>query len=169
MIARDGWRPTHGASGGVSEERAYAGIRVRVLSASKASAYHPGVNEVAIAIRGRTEKNTALSPRFTEVLHLVFDDTSPYATYAEVGEDNPSTISDEQADSVAAFVLRHRGRSALLIHCTAGVSRSRSLAAAVCSSLHLPYEWTVVNDDVQRAVLAAMRRAVACSSREEGC
>lgn len=159
MIAQDGWRATHAASGGASEERAYAGIRVRVLSARKMSAYCPGANEVAIAIRGHSEKDTALSTRFADVLHLVFDDTS--ATYAESGQDNPSTISAEQADAVAAFVQRHRSRAALVIHCTAGVSRSRSLAAAVCSALRLPNEWTVVNDDVQRAVLAAIRRAVA--------
>jgi predicted protein tyrosine phosphatase len=163
MIAEDGWRPSHPASGGAADDRMYAGIRIRVLSASKASAYRPGGDEVAISIRGHAEKGTTLSPRFGEVLHLVFADTSPYATYAESGQDNPSTISHEQADAVGAFVLRHRARSALVIHCTAGVSRSRSLAAAVCSALALPYEWTVVNDDVHRAVLAAMGRALAAS------
>lgn len=160
MIAQDGWRSDHRASGGASDERAYAGTRVLVLSARKASASRPGANEVAIAIRGHTERDTPLSSRFVDVLRLTFDDTSRYATYADLGQDNPKTISDEQADAAVAFVLRHRGRSALLVHCTAGVSRSRSLAAAVCSALQLPYEWTVVNDDVQRAVLAAMRRAV---------
>lgn len=159
MLAQDGWRSAHPASGGASEERAYTGIRVRVLSAQKVLVYRPGANEVAIAIRGHSEKVTALSPRFVQVLPLVFDDTSPYATYANSGQDNPATISAEQADAVAAFVLRHRDRDALVIHCTAGVSRSRSLAAAVCSALRLPYEWTVVNDDVERTVLAAMRRA----------
>lgn len=166
MIPQDGWRHAHSASSGEAEERAYAGVRVKVLSASKASAYRPGGNEVAIAIRGHSEKDTTLSPKFAEVLRPVFDDMSPYATYAESGQDNPSTISGEQADAVAAFVLRHRERSALVIHCTAGVSRSRSLAATVCSALRLPYEWTAVNDDVQRAVLGAMRRALVVSDGE---
>lgn len=110
MIAQDGWRSAHPASGGASEERAYTGMRVRVLSAAKASAYRPGAKEVAIAIRGPIEKDTPLSPRFVDVPRLIFDDTSPYATYAASGQDNPSTISDAQADAVAAFVLRHRGR-----------------------------------------------------------
>ena len=98
-----------------------------------------------------------MSSRFDAVLRLVFDDTGAYAQYVDQGGDNPSTMSPEQALDVAAFVLEHERADALVIHCTAGVSRSRSLAAAVSDALSLPYQWTVVNDDVYRAAKQAFR------------
>jgi predicted protein tyrosine phosphatase len=155
MLATDGWRSTHPAAIGAANESDYSGLRMRVLSATKAAAYRPGPNEVAISIRGRSEVEPQLSSRFDHVLRLQFEDTGLYAEYATTGGDNPATISPEQAKEVAAFVLHHRRASSLLVQCAAGVSRSRSLAAAVCATLSLPYEWTVVNDDVYRAVMRA--------------
>ncbi|HYD54123.1 MAG TPA: hypothetical protein VEA99_15920 [Gemmatimonadaceae bacterium] len=90
------------------------------------------------------------------MLTLEFEDTGSYADYVEQGRDNPRGITQEQAAAVAAFVLRHRHRRAIVLHCAAGVSRSRSMAAAITEALKLPYEFTAVNDDVHRAVRRAL-------------
>ncbi len=158
MLAADGFDPKHPNAQGAASEREYPGLHVRVLSAPKVAAYRPLPGEVAISIRGRTERPTALSPRFAGVLSLVFEDTGAFAPYAVNGSGNPEAITAAQADAVAAFVHAHRAARGLVVHCTAGVSRSRSLAAAVCSALGLPYRWIVVNDDVYRAVLQAFAR-----------
>jgi hypothetical protein len=96
---------------------------VLVLSAAKASSYRPGAHEVAISIRGKSEAEAQLSPKFEDVLRLVFEDAGPFASYATTGENNPESISSEQAGEVADFVLQHRTSAALVVHCAAGVCR----------------------------------------------
>lgn len=82
----------------------------------------------------------------------MFEDVSIFADHSA----DDSSISEAQAASVATFVREHAGADTLLLHCAAGVSRSRSMAAAICDVLGLPYQWTVLNDDVYRRVRTAM-------------
>lgn len=158
MLRNDGFDSSHTDACGAESEAAYAGLKVRVMSAPKAAAYKPRSNEVAISIRGASERATSLSLRFLDVLELVFDDIGEFANYVRDGLDNPNSITSAQADAVATFAYTHRDAKVLVVHCTAGVSRSRSLAAAVCDGLHLPYRFSVVNDDVYRAVSQAFAR-----------
>jgi predicted protein tyrosine phosphatase len=158
MLRHDGFDPRHHNACGAGTEAEYRGIKVRVMSASKASRYTPGANEVAISIHSTAERPAALSRKFRDILSLVFDDTCEFADYTIHGHDNPTSITSELADAVAAFVNRYRDASALLINCAAGVSRSRSMLAAICNALELPYTWTVVNDDVYRQVTEAFNR-----------
>ena len=160
MMAADGFRPEHPTARGATSELEYSGLRLRVLRAKDMTSYQPKPREAVISIRGRTESALALSSRFDAILRLHFDDTGPFASYAVRGDDDPTTMSEAQAREVADFVLQHAGSSALVIQCTAGVSRSRSLAAAVSVALSLPYDFTVVNDDAYRALLAALRAAM---------
>ena len=159
MLRDDGFDRAHPSASGAKTEADYRGLRVRVMSASKAAAYKPGPHEVAISIRGNTERPTLLSSKFVDVLELVFDDTGAFASYAMHGLDNPNSITPDQADAVAAFVNRHRDASALLINCAASISRSRSMAAAICNELELPYIWAAVNDDVYGKVTEAFSRS----------
>jgi predicted protein tyrosine phosphatase len=158
ILALDGYRPTHPAARGARSEDEYAGLKMRVLSAPKARAYTPRKHEVAISIRDAREAGVRLSPRFEAVLTLIFDDTSVLAVGVE-GVRFVQTITAAQADSVVAFLREHDNATMLMIHCTAGVSRSRSLAAAICVSLGLPYEYTVINDYVYHAMTRAFGRA----------
>lgn len=157
MLAGDGYRPAHPAARGTVSEADYAGLRVRVMSATKARAYTPGAREVAISIRGPGEPEVQLSSRFTAVLTLVFPNMGIFAAPSSegTGANTLQTITAAQAASIAAFVRAHRDASVLAIHCTAGVSRSRSAAATTCAALDLPYEFCAVNEDVYRAVLHA--------------
>lgn len=127
MLAQDGYRPTHPAARGARSEAEYTGLRVRVLSAPKARAYKPRTREVALSIRGPHEPEVQLSSRFRAVLRLVFDDMGTFAGPHVDGTDMVETMSAAQADAVVAFVRVHADETTLMIHCTAGVSRSRSL------------------------------------------
>lgn len=158
MLSQHGFRPAHPAARGAPSEAEYTGRKVRVLSAAKARVYRPGHGEVAISIRGPGDPEVRLSSRFIALLPLVFDDTGIFATRSADSTSTDTIMTAEQADAAVAFVREHRDANTLVIHCTAGVSRSRSLAAAICRALELPYEFTVRNQDVYRATLGAFAR-----------
>lgn len=136
---------------GPGDERDAPGLAMAVLSASKVRRYSPGIDDVCISIHGRHDEPTALQPGWAAVLRVACDDTGPYAP---TGQDAQSLTLD-QATAILQFVRAHLGRRRLVLHCVAGVSRSRSVAAAVAEIFGLPYVWTALNDDVGRAIHAA--------------
>jgi predicted protein tyrosine phosphatase len=99
----------------------------------------------------------AVPPGWREVLEVVFDDTGEYAPPRA----DAQPLSIDAAGRILAFVTRHRARRRLVLHCHAGVSRSRSVAAAISELEALPYRWTVVNPDV----VATMRAAAAAGAQ----
>ena len=105
------------------------------MSASKAARHRPSARTAVISIRGAKDPEIALSTRYRAVLRLVFEDVSIFADHAA----DDSSISEEQASSVAMFVREHADAGTLLRHCAAGVSRFRSMAAAICDVLGVPY------------------------------
>jgi predicted protein tyrosine phosphatase len=127
-------------------------VTVLVLSASKAARHRPSARTAVISIRGARDPEIALSTQYRAVLRLVFDDVSVFAD----APPDAANISEVQAFAVAAFVREQFDADTLLLHCAAGVSRSRSMAATICEVLELPYRWTVLNADVYRRVRAAM-------------
>lgn len=130
-------------------------LQMRVLSALKVRTYRPGLGEVLIAIRSRGTPTTPVQPGWVAVLSLECDDTGVYAPHR--ADARPLTIPE--AIEVVDFVARHKHERRLVIHCDAGVSRSRSLAAALAELCRAPYRWTVLNEEVVRAVQeAALRR-----------
>lgn len=92
-------------------------------------------------IHGRREALTSLRPGWAAVLHVVCDDTGPYAP---AGPDAQSLTSD-QVTAILQFVRDHLGWRRLVLHCAAGVPRSRSVTAAVAEIVGLPYVWTALN------------------------
>ena len=154
MLAADGWIASHPANRGASTEQDSPAQGVVVLSASKAARLTPSPGTAVISIRGATAAETPLSPQYRAVLCLVIADTSEFA---DAGPD-AAMISAAESAAVAAFVRMHADPDTLLLHYHAGVSRSRSKAAAISDIGGLPYRWTVVNDDVYAAVRAASHR-----------
>ena len=152
MLGQDGWMKAHRANAGAPTERQSPALTVVVMSASKAARHRASARTSVISIRGAKDPEIALSTRYRAVLRLVFEDVSIFADHLA----DDSSISEEQAASVAVFVREHADAGTLLLHCAAGVSRSRSMAAAICDVLGLPYQWTVLNDDVYRRVRGAM-------------
>ena len=156
MLGQDGWIKAHRANAGTPTERQSPVLTVVVLGASEAARHRPSARTAVISIRGAKDPEIALSTRYRAVLRLVFEDVSIFADHPA----DDSSISKEQAASVAMFVREHADAGTLLLHCAAGVSRSRSMAAAICDVLGLPYQWTVLNDDVYRRVRTAMLHLV---------
>lgn len=97
------------------------------------------------------------------VLRLCFED-------AEDADCGQNLIACEQAEAICRFVLRLRGEiDTLIVHCSAGVSRSPAVAAAVLKGLGESDEaiWNDPryhpNELVYTVVLAAFENA-----REDG-
>ena len=155
----------HRANAGALNERQSPAQTVVVLSASKAARHRPSALTAVISIRGARDPEIPLSTRYRAILRVVFEDVSIFADHTPAD----GSISEAQAASVAAFGREHADAGTLLLHCAAGVSRSRSMAAAICDVLGLPYQWTVLNDDVYRRVRAAMLAlAASCAESDPG-
>jgi predicted protein tyrosine phosphatase len=71
-----------------------------------------------------------LATRDRAVLRLAFDDISAFVDHSTDDEGN----SKEQASCVTAFVGAHAEANTLPLNCAAGVSRSRSMTAAICDA-----------------------------------
>ena len=153
LIAADGWIADHPANAGAHTERASPAQRLVVLSASEAAKWPASRQTVVISIRGAQDRETPLSSRYRGVLRLTFEDLSE----SDDGEES-NTISVEQAAAVARFIREHADARTLMLHCQMGVSRSRSVAAALCDVERRPYSYTAVNDPVYRRVRAALER-----------
>ncbi len=156
MLPRDlPARLAHDGYAGPGVEGATPGLTMRVLSESKVRRYAPGPDEVCISIRARCAAPLSLHPDWVEVLRIACDDTGPYASPPL----NAQALTREDAAAILTFVRRHLGRRRLVVHCVAGVSRSRSVAAAVARVFGLPYRWTALNADVMSAMQAAADEA----------
>jgi predicted protein tyrosine phosphatase len=143
----------------------YGGLKLEVMSQAQARKYTPINNEVCISIRaypgGVLDSNVVeLSDQFADVLSLQFDD-NPDDHNLLPGMVDVIPMTAQQADDIAQFVLKHRdNKQKIVIHCFAGISRSRSTAAAIADVLELPYSFTVKNTHVYNLVSEALRLAI---------
>ena len=143
-LARDGYC-------GSDDESEWRGLEMRVFSRPKIVKYIPCEREICISIVSRGEPAVALALGWWAVHRIECDDTGQFA--ANRGDALPLTQQDARA--VLEFVSTYREARRVVVQCHAGVSRSRSLAAALAEQFGLPYRWTVFNADM----LAAIRRA----------
>lgn len=129
------------------------GLKIEVMGEWSAKMYNPNDEEVCISITNGFPLVAELRPGFKDILRLRFDDTPDDELYEY---DLREGLQDDDAEHVAEFVLRHRGVNKIVIHCFAGASRSRSMAAAICAVLKLPYHYTVKNSLVYSKVTSAL-------------
>jgi predicted protein tyrosine phosphatase len=138
----------------------YKGLAVKVFGRHAAEQYEPESNdEVCISIRSASQngidnRRAKLSGRFKDILYLVFDDTTVDDFYHE----RPTGLSTQQAEKIADFVVKHRDRKKLVLHCYAGMNRSRSTAEAICRELKLPFAYTINNYELFEQVRKAIQK-----------
>ena len=91
-----------------------------------AQAKRPPENTVLISITD-PGREAALPSGYLDVLRLQFHDCDPQAVAL-----GPEAVPmrPEQAERIWAFVREHRGRN-IVVHCGAGVSRSRAVVEAL--------------------------------------
>lgn len=145
-------------------EENYKGLQLEVMGLASAEAYVPGDDEVCISIYAYyhpefkgTSRPENLSKKFVDILYMEFDDR-PDMKYYDPRFDTAIEITEAQAAKIAQFVIKHRDKKKIVIHCFAGASRSRSTAAAIATVLKLPYSFTVLNTRVFTYVKAALEQ-----------
>lgn len=131
------------------DEQQYTGLRLVVSGQATAERYEPGPNEVCISVdsTGHGIIPPKLQDGWADVLRLKFDDV--------VQDGTLRTITRRQAEAVVQFFAKHQDKKMCLIHCFAGVSRSRSLAGALAICFELPYRYTMLNWTVRQAIFNA--------------
>lgn len=129
---------------------------ILVLSRERAEAYVPDPGEVCISITSPGDRPANLHPDWYGVLRLSFADDC----WSDAG-DRGIGITPDDADRAVVFVARNIDAPRIVIHCTAGVSRSVSMADALawcfqCRELLTPTP--IFNPNVFVAIVAAWRR-----------
>lgn len=74
----------------------------------------------------------------TDVLRLEFQDLDPESDGEIDDAARALCMTDAHADAVAAFMAQHASIPIVVVHCTAGASRSPSTAMALCDHYRLP-------------------------------
>lgn len=124
---------------------------VLVLSSDEAVRAKPRPRSVVISIRDPGVEPPDLLQGWKAVLSLEIEDVDLH------GNLSPGADVRAQAAAIATFVRTHRHAPLILLHCRAGVSRSRSVAAAICDAFGWPYRWTVLHRPLYDAVTACLR------------
>lgn len=127
---------------------------VRVMDRDEAARARPVQSGVVISIRAPCMEPAALAPGWQAVLSVEIEDADLHGQLDTAFDLHP------EADAIAQFVCAHRGARHLVVHCHAGVSRSRSVAAAICDTFGWPYHWTVLHKSLYDALAAALRLRV---------
>src|ERR1035437_5067071 len=113
---------------------------VRVCSAPEAARLRPSRRAVVIAIRDPGAPVVQLRSGRRAVLCLEVPDVGPS------GELAPVVDLSDVGEAVAEFVTANRNSAGTVLHCHLGVSRSRSVAAALGGGFAWPYQWTVLHE-----------------------
>jgi hypothetical protein len=101
--------------------------RIVILSVTRATDYQPHGSEVCISITDPSAGPVRLSPKFSAVLRVSFSDiASPSELPWHV------RFSPEHARAILHFVDQWPGVERLVIHCTAGLSRSPAVGMGIC-------------------------------------
>ena len=111
--------------------------RFLVLSRENAAAYEPVRTEVCISITDPRDLPVALSARFQAVLRLSFSDIGE-AT--RLHRDSDVLFAPEHAARIMDFVRRWADVDQIVIHCTAGISRSPGVGLGICELQGWPVE-----------------------------
>jgi predicted protein tyrosine phosphatase len=135
----------------------YTGCDVVVMGQGQAKAYVPETDsEVCISIStGRWgDVEPVLSDKFKNILRISFDDIA----IGDADFEEAQSIDDKQARAVIMFFYAYyQTSSRIVIHCFAGMSRSRSMAGTLCKCFGLPFEYTILNKHVESQITKAYR------------
>lgn len=127
---------------------------VRVMDRDEAARARAMQTGVVISIRAPGMEPADLASGWPAVLSVEIEDVDLHGEFDTAFDLRPA------AEAIAQFVWAHRRARHLVVHCHAGVSRSRSVAAAICDTFGWPYHWTVWHKPLYDAVAATLRLRV---------
>ena len=139
--------------------------RIVIMSVNRAAAYEPHGSEVCISITDPNAAPVRLSPKFEAVQRVSFSDiASPSELPSDVH------FSPEHAHAILDFVDRWPGVERIVIHCTAGLSRSPAVGMGICDLQGWPLErmeadYPLLNTWVRSELLRVGRERSALKGR----
>ena len=138
----------------------YKGMDILVTSRSKITAFVPDKTVICISIWDEVVDGgpPVLQQGYKDVLSLHFEDVvEPGPQFDGVPPEILYTY--EMANKVAQFIYTHKDTDVtlLVIHCHAGINRSRSMAAAIVDHFKWPFKYSVGNKLVYDLTLEALQ------------
>jgi len=135
----------------------YKGCDVIVMGQASAMKYVPETdNEVCISIV-TTEwsgvPTVELNPKFKDILRLSFDDI------LSINHNNSDGLDEADARRAVEFFGKYvKTADKIIIHCFAGLSRSRSMAGTLCECFNLPFKYNIRNKNVYNMIYKAFQK-----------
>ena len=136
-------------------------MEIQVMSRMNAEKYSPSDEEICISIKSESEyalgydRKANLSSNFMDILYLSFDDTADEM----FGMESAKTLNRFQVKEIVDFVNKHKDKKKLTVHCFAGISRSRSMSAAISEYLKITHDLKINNRDVYNKVLVGLQES----------
>ncbi len=129
----------------------YEGIDIQVMSYQEVLQYVPEKDEACISIMSEHHDFDAVTimKKFDDYLALSFDDI------IFDSQNHKNGMSIEDANYVLDFFEKNKNRKKLVIHCYAGMSRSRSVAESLNRIYRLPFSYTLLNEQVWNTMRTA--------------
>ena len=124
---------------------------VLVCSAAEALKMRATAMGIVVAVRDPGTPAIPLKAGWKDVLSLEIPDVDFH------GRVDPGWDLAVPTREIAQFVRRHAAATRILLHCHLGVSRSRSIAAALCEQRQWPYAWTVLHQPLYEAMRTALQ------------
>ena len=116
-----------------------------VLSREAAEAYIPRDREVCISVTDPNTPEPRLSDKFAAICYFKFHDIDERVPLGELVDDARPAVhfDDYQADRIVRFAAKYHDVDVVVVHCEAGVSRSRSIAEALFDAFdrRAPNQW----------------------------
>jgi predicted protein tyrosine phosphatase len=97
-----------------------------VLSREDAERYEPGPKEICISISDPDAEPADVSPLFSAVLRLHFDDVTQRGLPTDI------LFAPDHARAIVDFLDKWPGAKRVMVHCNMGVSRSPGVALGLC-------------------------------------
>lgn len=120
-------------------------MKITIKNIWNVSEYNPNSKSILISIVDNKDFNTDFYNKYIRVLKMDIDDID-LCVYPEIANEKYNIFNINYYNQVIDFIknAKEEGIEEIVLHCSAGVSRSPALAMGICKYLELEEEYKAI-------------------------